>query len=296
VLTRRRFGYLAAAVTTAALTGCAAGDTPDTLYLGAIPDQDHDRLEEIYGTTAAYLSGRLGIRVEYRPVTDYAAAVGQFRTGDLDLVWFGGLTGVQAAAQVPGAVPLVQRDIDTRFRSLFLGSTRGGPAPGDLTRLAGTRFTYGSASSTSGYLMPAYHLRRAGVDPENGFTGPPGFSGSHDKTIDLVEAGSYQAGAVNEQVWAARLAEGSVDRSRVRVLWRTPPYHDYHWVLGPGAAARFGADVGRRIAGAFTALTPSTDPRGLLALYGCASFVPTEAANYRQVAEIGRALGLVRPS
>lgn len=294
----------------AGATAAPAGDDA-TLTIGAIPDQDTDKLQEIYGTTADYLSEQLGIPVEFRPVTDYAAAVSQFRTGDLDLVWFGGLTGVQARLQTPGAVPLVQRDIDDDFSTVFIGHV---PDEGEdaatalqpiddvaglsgLSELAGTRFTFGSQSSTSGYLMPAYYLLQAGVDPQTGFAGRPGFSGSHDKTIDLVEAGSYQAGAVNEQVWDSRVEAGTVDTSAVRALWRTPAYHDYHWVLGPSAVEDFGDDLPRRITEAFTRLSPDDpDEARLLDLFGAGAFIPTEAGDYDQIEEVGRRLGLVSGS
>ena len=272
----------------------ARGGEGDVLRIGAIPDQDRDKLQAIYGGTAAYLSRELGIRAEYVPVTDYAGAVGQFRTGDLDLVWFGGLTGVPAAAQVPGSTPLVQRDVDAQFHSIVIANTGSGPGPiadeAGLTALRGTRWTYGSESSTSGYLMPAYFLLRAGVDPEKGFSGQPGFSGSHDKTIQLVESGSFQAGAVNEQVWSSRLAGGSVDTAKARAVWRTPAYHDYHWLLGPQAGQRLGDDLADRLRRYLTGLPPGD---GVLELFGAGSFVTTEATNYDQIEEIGRQLGLV---
>lgn len=290
----------------AGLAGCGAGHTvasaagndEKTLVIGAIPDQDQNKLQQIYGTLADYLSDRLGVRVVYRPVTDYTAAVSQFRTGDLDLVWFGGLTGVQARLQTPGARALVQRNIDDQFHSLFIASTSSGLHPvhdvSGLTELGGTRFTYGSNASTSGFLMPAYYLSQAGVDPQKGFAGPPGFSGSHDKTIDLVESGSYQAGAVNAQVWRSRVKAGTVDTSKVDVIWRTPAFHDYHWVIGPTAKEKFGAGFAGRVRRAFLAIS-SKDPKGrrLLALFGCRSFVPTDASNYARIEAIGRRLGLV---
>jgi phosphonate transport system substrate-binding protein len=269
------------------------------LVIGAIPDQDTDKLQEIYGATARYLSAKLGMPVEFRPVTDYAAAVNQFRTGRLDLVWFGGLTGVQARQQTPGAVALVQRDIDDDFHSVFIAGTGTGLRPftdaAGLKGLAGRTFTFGSQSSTSGYLMPAYFLLQAGVDPERDFSGRPGFSGSHDKTIDLVESGSYAAGAVNQQVWQSRLDARRVDTGRIAVLWRTPAYADYHWVLGPSALRDFGADVDERITEAFVDLSPG-DPAdaALLKLFGAEAFVPTDAGNYRHIEEVGRRLGLLQ--
>ena len=293
-----------------ALTACggssdgAAGPGPGgqdagrPLVIGAIPDQDTDRLQEIYGATASYLSAELGLEVEYRPVTDYAAAVTQFRTGDLDLVWFGGLTGVQARLQTPGALPLVQRDIDDDFHSVFIAGTGSGLAPVQdaegLAELAGTTFTFGSESSTSGYLMPASFLLEAGVDPETDLDGPPGFSGSHDKTIELVESGSYAAGALNEQVWESRLAEGGVDTAAVQVLWRSPAFADYHWLLGPSAVEDLGEDLPEQVSDAFTGLSRE-DPEqaALLDLFGAGSFEPTTAGAYADIEETGRRLGLV---
>ncbi|MFP5283949.1 MAG: putative selenate ABC transporter substrate-binding protein [Actinomycetes bacterium] len=301
---RRPYAALAALLLLllALLAGCGSSAAPErsgpVLTIGAIPDQDPQQLQRRYATVADRLSSLLGVPVEYRPVTDYPAAVSLFRTGDLQLVWFGGLTGVQARLQTPGAVPLVQRDIDAQFHSLFLGHASAGLPPirdvAGLHELAGTRFTYGSQSSTSGYLMPAYYLDQAGVHPEHGFAGTPGLSGSHDKTIDLVASGTYQAGAVNEQVWQARLAAGTVDPEAVQVLFRTPPYADYHWLLSPRAVEQFGADFPSRVSAALTGLD-AADPADadVLELFGAKRFVPTTAANYTRIEQIGRQLGLV---
>ena len=296
-LSRRALLAGTGAAVAAALAGCgsrspAAPDPAAPLRIGAIPDQDPELLQRLYATVAASLADALGIAVEYRPVTDYAAAVSLFRTGDLDLVWFGGLTGVQARLQTPGAVPVAQRDIDADFHSVFVVNTATGLAPAeDLRPLADLRFTYGSQTSTSGRLMPAYFLREAGVDPQ-GFPGGPGFSGSHDATLALVASGTYQAGALNEQVWTARSEAGGVDPTVVAYA-RTPGYSDYHWLLGPGAAERLGgAD---RITRYFTGLSPDRPAdAAVLDLFGAGTFIPTEAANYRQIEEIGRDLGLIR--
>ena len=282
---------LAAAVAGCRSTSSAAPDRAAPLRIGAIPDQDPELLQRLHATVADSLASALGIAVEYRPVTDYAAAVSLFRTGDLDLVWFGGLTGVQARLQTPGAVPVAQRDIDADFHSVFVVHTSTGLTPADdLRPLAGLRFTYGSQTSTSGRLMPAYFLRQAGVDPE-GFPGGPGFSGSHDATLALVASGTYQAGAVNEQVWLARTAAGEVDPAVVAYA-RTPGYHDYHWLLGPQAAERLGGPD--RLVAYFTGLSPDRPADAtVLHLFGAGAFIPTEVANYRQIEEIGRDLGLI---
>ncbi len=266
----------------------ASPSAPGTLRIGAIPDQDPEVLQRLHGTVADSMSTALGLDVVYTPVTDYGAAVSLFRTGDLDLVWFGGLTGVQARLQTPGATPIAQRDIDADFHSVFVVNAATGLAPSDdLRPLARLRFTYGSETSTSGRLMPAWFLQQAGVDPQ-GFPGGPGFSGSHDATLQLVASGSYQAGVLNEQVWTSRSADGAVDPAVVRYA-RTPGYSDYHWLLGPQAA-----DLASPVRAYFTGLSADDpDDAEVLELFGAGSFVETEAANYDRIEEIGRSLGLV---
>ena len=58
------------------------------LRISAIPDQNPELLNRLYGLLAKELSDQLGVPVKYKPVVDYGAAVTGFRRGDLDLVWF----------------------------------------------------------------------------------------------------------------------------------------------------------------------------------------------------------------
>ena len=167
----------------------------ETLRVGAIPDQNPERLNRLYGALSSELSDSLGVMVRYVPVSNYPAAVSAFRTGALDLVWFGGLTGVQARLQTPGSRVLAQRDIDAKFTSVFIANGASGlrrlKSQDELKALRGKRFTFGSESSTSRRLMPQHFLAQAGVTPDQ-FQGRPGFSGSHDATIALVQSGAYE--------------------------------------------------------------------------------------------------------
>lgn len=296
-------GKLPVIVAAAALAGAACGGGEASpggaeLVISAIPDQDPELLQRLYGDVSAYFEDEVGVPVRYEPVTDYAASVSLFKVGDLDLVWFGGLTGVHARLQVPGAHAVAQRDIDDEFRSVFIGNraARLQPVAGvaGLARLRGTRFTFGSEISTSGRLMPQYFLDRAGVGPGD-FDGEPGFSGDHDKTIKLVESGTYEAGALNSQVWDARVAEGAIDTSKVVELFRTPPYYDYHWVLRPDIDARFGDGVAAELRAALVALDGDTRrERNILELFGARRFVATRDSNYERIEMVARKLGLVR--
>ncbi|MEL7223578.1 MAG: proton-conducting transporter membrane subunit [Cyanobacteria bacterium J06576_12] len=112
-----------------------------TLNVGAIPDQDPEKLQRLYGILAEYLSTELGVPVTYQPVTDYTAAVTAFKVGDFDLVWFGGLTGVQARIQVPEAEAIAQRDIKrmVAYSSIgHMGYILLGAAAGNSLSLSGS--------------------------------------------------------------------------------------------------------------------------------------------------------------
>ena len=282
------------------LSACTPGNRSEMkqpFVIGAIPDQDPEKLQRSFGLLAAYLENELGVPVEYKPVTDYAASVTAFRVGDLDMVWFGGLTGVQARLQVPDAQALVQRDIDENFHSVFIASAASGLKPfddiGGLAALKGHTFTFGSESSTSGRLMPQYFLGQAGVSLED-FKGEAGFSGSHDTTLQLVQAGTYEAGVLNEQVWKARLEAGEVDLSKVVLLWITPPYHDYHWVIRSDVAQRYGADFVEKVRQAFLKLDiDNPEHKEILDLFGAQQFIPTANSNYAEIEAIGRELGKI---
>ncbi len=276
-----------------------AASSEKILTVGAIPDQDPEKLQRLYGILSEYLSNELGVPVVYQAVTDYTAAVTAFKVGDLDLVWFGGLTGVQARLQVPAAEAIAQRDIDAEFHTVFIANAASGLGPiteaAELTELKGKTIAFGSESSTSGRLMPQYFLAESGVKLSD-FKSEPGFSGSHDATIKLVEAGTYDVGALNEQVWLDRLAAGEVDENKVQAIWQTPAYYDYHWVVNSEKVdAEFGEGFTQKIQAALLKLDKSDpDQAAILELFGADQFIQTTNENYAQIEAVGREIGKIK--
>ncbi len=187
---------------------------------------------------------------------------------------------------------MVQRPRDAEFHSSFI--VRADLDVDSLEDLRGKTFTFGSESSTSGHLMPRYFLVQAGIDPESDFQGLPSYSGSHDKTIELVEAGAYDAGALNEAVWEQRLADGEVD-TKVRDFYTTPAHFDYHWGVRPDVDETFGAGATKRIVDAFLALDPAVpEQKALLDLFSTDAFIETENANYETIRGVAEELGILR--
>ena len=154
--------------------------------------------------------------------------------------------------------------------------------------------TFGSESSTSGHLMPRYYLSQAGVDTETEL-GALSFSGSHDTTWKLVEAGSFDAGALSEAVWERRVANGEVDTSKVDVFYRTPAYVNYHWVAHPAISDEFGEDALEDITDAL--LTVDVDRGGqakeIAESFNGERFVRTSNDKYQAIEDAAREFGII---
>ena len=290
---------LGLAVALSSCSGSSPSNAASPLRIGAIPDQNPEKLNRLYGTLSDELSDQLDVEVKYVPVSNYAAAVSAFRSGSLDLVWFGGLTGVQARLQTPGSQVLAQRDIDAEFTSVFIAHGASGLRPitsaDQLVQLKGKRFAFGSESSTSGRLMPQHFLQQNGVTPADFAGGRPGFSGSHDATIAVVQSGSYEAGALNSQVWESHVEDGRIDPDKVAVIWRTPTYVDYHWVAGGDLDKRYGNGFTDRLQQALIGIKPDSERRRtILDLFGAEAFIPAADEDYAAIEAVGRELGKIR--
>lgn len=264
-----------------------------TLRFTAIPDQNTTELAEKFQPLASYLSSNLGVKVEYVPARDYQATVEMFRNGDVLLAWFGGLTGVQARQAAPGARAIAQGEEDPAYFSYFIAHKDAGLRESDSFPLAiaALTFTFGSESSTSGRLMPEYFIRQhTGKQPMEFFHHPIGYSGSHDKTAELVEAGRFQAGVLNYKVYEKRVAEGATDPNVVRVIWKTPTYADYNWTVHPSADEEFGAGFIDKLQNALVAI----DDPSLLAALPRSRLIPARNEDFEGLREVAEALGMVR--
>jgi len=268
----------------------AAAQTPSFVFT-AIPDQDETRLVQRFGRFAEYLSEQLEVEVRYVPVRSYAAAVTAFQNDQVQLAWFGGLSGVRARLLVPGSEAIAQGFEDQSFVTYFIAHSSTGLSPSETfpAEIANRSFTFGSMGSTSGRLMPEYFIREHfGQSPDDVFS-RVGFSDNHSRTIALVQSGAYEVGAVNFQVWQTELAAGIIDRSQVDIIWETPTYPDYHWTMRGDLDARWGDGFSDRLKDSLLGL----DDEELLNLFPRSSFIPTDNSQYQEILDVGREVGLL---
>jgi phosphonate transport system substrate-binding protein len=253
----------------------------------AIPDESPTELARKAAPLMKYLEGKLGMKVEYTPVTDYAASVEALVNKKVDMAWFGGFTFVQAHHRSNGKViPIIQRAEDENFKSVFITTD---PSIKTLADLKGKDVSFGSQSSTSGHLMPRAFLLEAKVDPDRDFR-RVAFSGAHDATIAAVASGKVNAGALNASVWEKFVTEKKVDTDKVKVFYTTPPYYDYNWTVH----ADMPAATRQKLEQAFLALTKDT-PEGkeILELQRASRFVPSKADNYKGIEAAAKSASLL---
>lgn len=216
--------------------GPTSGAAPSTLRFTAIPDANTTELAEKFAPVADYLSDQLGVDVEYVPTTSYGASVELFKNGDVQLAWFGGLTGVQARAAVDGAHAIAQGVVDPNYKTYFIAHEDSGVAEGEgfWDSLAGKTFRFGSESSTSGRLMPEHFIRsNTGKSPQEFFGRENSYSGAHDQTALDVQAGTFDAGALSYKKYDSMVEKGDLDPEVCRIVWTTPGYPDYNWTAHP---------------------------------------------------------------
>ena len=201
-----------------------AADKPITV--GMIPDAGATQVSiQEKEPLRAYLARKLGREVNLVIPTNYNATVEALGNGSLDFAYLGGLTYVKAQRQY-GVEPLVQRTTDLEFHSLFI--TQANSPIHSLADLKGRSFAFGDINSTSGHLMPYYELKQAGINVDADLRYR--YSGSHPATAKAVESGAMDAGALDESVFNSMIADGKLDKNKVRVFYTSKPFLDYVWV------------------------------------------------------------------
>jgi phosphonate transport system substrate-binding protein len=265
----------------ASATQASADNTP--LRIGMIPDAGATQVSvEEKGPLRAYLEGALERPVQLIIPTNYNATVEGLGNGSLDVAYLGGLTYIKAHDSY-GTIPLVQREADRQFHSIFI--TQADSPIKSLTDLKDKSFAFGDINSTSGHLIPYLAIRQAGIDPDAQLKFR--YTGSHAATVKAVEAGAVEAGACDETVYKEMTTDGKADPGKLRVFYVSEPFVDYVWV----ARRDLDQTTQKAIINAFTSLSP-TKNGPILAILRGDKFVAADDAEYDLVRATAKALKL----
>jgi phosphonate transport system substrate-binding protein len=211
--------------------------------------------------------------------TNYAATVEAVGNDSVDLAYFGGLTYLKAR-KLYGVVPLVQREADRQFHSLFITSRQ---QITKLTDLRGKSFAFGDVNSTSGHLQPVKEMLDAGIDPDKDLQ--TRYTGNHTATAIAVSGGSVDAGAIDETVYRALVADKKLDPATARVFFTSHPFVDYVWVVRKGVDAAT-ADAIKK---AFLGLTDAA----VLDVLRATKYVVADDAEYEPLRKVAERLKLL---
>ncbi len=284
----KRFAYLALPLVFSVVGPTALAQ--QVLRVTTIPEEAATEQVRKFGPITKYLERTVGMKVEFVPVNDYPAAVEALVNKQVELVWFGGFTHVQAQIRSGGKIiAIAQREEDdNKFRSVFITQKDSGITK--LSDLKGKEFSFGSQSSTSGHFMPRFNLLKAGVDPDKDFK-RVAYSGAHDATIASVVSGRVAAASLDITVWRKFVSEKKVDTNKVDVFFTTPPFFNYNWSVH----ADMPVALREKISKALLALDMNT-PEGkeILTLNRASRYVATKNENYKQFEEAGRMMGLIK--
>ena len=282
MLKRSFFRVGLAAVTTLALVGCGGDPSTadpnnnasadgtaeaetETFYLSAIPDEKITDQKVKFDKLASYLTESLGVETEFVFSKDYADSVTKFKNGEVHLVWFGGLSGVQARMAVPGSQAIAQGKADPKYKSYIIANKSTGLEPAEEfpQAIKGMTFTFGSPGSTSGRLMPTYFIMQnnGGVHPDEWFSEKPGFqmSGGHVATANAVADGTYQTGGINYKTYDSLVESDPKIAQNTVKIWTTPFYADYNFTIHPDVENAFGEGFVKKAQDALIAAPAGSD-------------------------------------
>lgn len=268
----------------------SADESAKVLRFSAIPDQDTTAQSERYGPAAKWLAEQLDIEVEFVPSSDYDASVTKFENGDIQLAWFGGVSGVKARNAVEGSRALVSGAKDLKFKSYFVAHPSTGLTKSDEfpTAMKGKTFTFGSAGSTSGCIMPAHFIVKNTDTGPLDFFSKVGFSGAHDKTALQVQAGTFEVGAMNFSTYERMVKEGTIDPEKCPVIWETPTYADYNFTASGELDKTFGEGFTDKLQ---ELLVNCKDP-AVLKAFDRDGFVQVDNATFQGIADVIKSVKL----
>jgi len=254
-----------------------------TIRFGILPDSAQHIIDDRYKPLINFIEQELDIKIDVVKSQNYQQLLTQFKEKKIDLAFFGGYTFINAQINSK-AEPLVMRDIDLQFSTVFLVNADNKNSK--LEDFKGKAFSFGSKQSTSGHLMPRYFLSERDINPESFFT-KVSYSGSHDNTAYLVRDNKVDLGAANSDVIRDMFKKGTLKQSDIRILWETPAYSDYVWAIQPN----FEPLLRQRLLDTFLSLSPlNPSHKYILNALGAHGFLPANNEDFDSLRKVVKLL------
>jgi ABC-type phosphate/phosphonate transport system substrate-binding protein len=189
----------------------------------------HPRVVEIWEDFRRWFVEQ-GFDLDYTLYSSYDAQVEALLAGEIDVAWNTNLAYVQVRERSHEACrALAMRDTDRDWTSHVL--VPAGAASG-LESLRGLRVGFGDSDSPQAWILPAFAMRREGIDPERDLRaerldrdlGKHGDTGRAELAqVKRLRSGELDACVVSNWTLKALRDDGRADD--LAVAWTSPPFH-----------------------------------------------------------------------
>jgi phosphonate transport system substrate-binding protein len=200
----------------------------------------HPRVVTIWEDFRRWFAGQ-GFALDYTLYSTYEAQVEALLGDEIDAAWNTNLAYVQVRQRSEGACSaLAMRDTDRDWTSHVLVPPGAGSG---LEALRGKRVGFGDSDSPQAWILPAFAMRRQGLDPESDLRaerldrdlGKHGDTGRAELAqVKRLRAGELDACVVSNWTLAALRAEGG---DGLAVAWTSPPFHHCNFTILDGSFA-----------------------------------------------------------
>lgn len=278
-------GALAVAFTTSNTDPAAAQELKE-LKIALLPTDTPDEEIKAHKPMTDHLAKALGIPVKVQIGIDYTAVIEALRFGHVQVAYLGPFSYVLAHESMKGAIePLVtgvrkSSGVST-YNSVFL--VRRDSGINKVTDI-GKQHAFGFAdpASTSGYLVPLWHLQKLGIDPNRDFKSVF-FAGGHAAVQIALQNGKIQAAGDNLPSFHKLVKQGRVKEKDIKIIWTSPPI--------PGSPITIRADVPWEIKYKLIKAFMSI-PEGVVTYEGkIARYEPAFDTDYDIIRKIKKAVG-----
>jgi phosphonate transport system substrate-binding protein len=189
----------------------------------------HPRVVTIWEDFRRWFGGQ-GFQLDYVLYSTYEAQIEALLSGEIDVAWNTNLAYVQLRERVRGACSaLAMRDTDRDWTSHVVVLSGSGSG---LRALSGKRVGFGDSDSPQAWILPAFALRREGLDPETDLQAVrlDRDLGKHGDTgaAELVQLERLRAGELDASVlsnWTLKGLRDEGGTADLEIAWTSPPFH-----------------------------------------------------------------------
>jgi phosphonate transport system substrate-binding protein len=214
---------LTAVLCAAALAPTGARGVEPTLLVGVAPTFSPAESSTFFRPLFAHIGKALGRRVEMVQFSVSSETDAALERNELDFALVG--TGSYVRLRAKGGVVLLAAP-QVRGRPFYYAYVivHASSPVRSFAELRGKRFAFTDPNSNTGRLVPTYLVGRESRLPPEAFFGAVSYSGSHDRSIDLVNTGTVDGASVDSLVFDYIASRNPARVKSVRIVAKSIPF------------------------------------------------------------------------